>query len=688
MVKFWDPVQEKTLTYHINKFMVKQLDHVIDVINNKDKDRHWAGDGFEGAGKCQPKGSKVLMANGVYKNIEDVKVGDLVLSPQKDGSQVFSKVLEIHNWFSKKTYDIFEKNRSKKKLYSCSYNHLIPLNIKKTFRNKSKNKWVVEEFKAEDLFKKKDNFFVNTTTPTMFPIDKFKDRKNCKIEPYTLGVFLGDGSFRDTYAKRNNYKGNLIRNMSPYVKVMKSGKIVNVHAYQSKFSNPNDNNGYCRSRALNITSADFGVMKEVSKFYPVMSIYNKKGTIAKHYRFSVVGKLSNQLDKCNLNGKGSGTKFIPKEAMLSDLEYRKRLLAGLVDTDGYYNKKSNGYEFTLKSKQLIKDIRDLAYSLGGRCGEIKKVKKRIKSINFIGTYYRISFNLGKMKLPLQLKRKIRERDYSFFYKSPNRVSIKLKQNCGKQVYGFTLDSESHWYITDNFTITHNSVLLMQFCKYVDPTFNIDRVCFSPEEFKTAIDKAKKGQAILYDEAFTGLSSRSSLSKTNIDLVSKMMQMRQKNLFICVALPSIFMMDKYAAMFRTRALISVYETRGMHMYTVFNRSFKKRLILEGKRNMSYNQTVKLMPQKCRGLKFYGKYVIDEQTYRDKKEKALKENVESKGGDIGIYDRNRLIYLIHKEYNLNGREISELFDKYGFPLKQRQIERIIIKMREEKGGKDDE
>ena len=125
-----------------------------------------------------------------------------------------------------------------------------------------------------------------------------------------------------------------------------------------------------------------------------------------------------------------------------------------------------------------------------------------------------------------------------------------------------------------------------------------------------------------------------------------------------------------------------------MYTVFNRSFKKRLILEGKRNMSYNQTVKLMPQKCRGLKFYGKYVIDEQTYRDKKEKALKENVESKGGDIGIYDRNRLIYLIHKEYNLNGHEISELFDKYGFPLKQRQIERIIIKMREEKGGKDDE
>lgn len=252
------------------------------------------------------------------------------------------------------------------------------------------------------------------------------------------------------------------------------------------------------------------------------------------------------------------------------------------------------------------------------------------------------------------------------------------------------DKDRHWAV-DGFEGAGKSVLFMQFCKYVDPTFNLDRVCFNPEEFKAAIDKAKPGQAILYDEAFTGLSSRSSLSKVNIDLVSKMMQMRQMNLFICVALPSIFMMDKYAAMFRTRALISVYESKGIHMYTVFNRAFKKKLILEGKRNMSYNQTVKTMPRKCRGLKFYNTYVINEKAYRDKKAKAHKESIDSKGGDIGIYDRNRLIYLIHKEYGLIGREIGELFEKHKFPLKQRQVERIIIKMEKEdkqKGGDDDE
>jgi hypothetical protein len=250
-----------------------------------------------------------------------------------------------------------------------------------------------------------------------------------------------------------------------------------------------------------------------------------------------------------------------------------------------------------------------------------------------------------------------------------------------------MDADRHW-AGDGFEGVGKSVLFMGFCKYVDPSFNLDRVCFTPEEFKTAINKAKPGQAVLYDEAFTGLSSRSSLSRVNIDLVSKMMQMRQKNLFIIVALPSIFMMDKYAAMFRSRALISVYESKGIHMYTVFNRVFKKKLILEGRKNMSYNQTVKGLPRKCRGLKFYNTYVLNEKAYRDKKEKALKAAEEVKGVEIGIYDRNRLIYLIHKEYNLNGREIGELFEKYGFPLKQRQIENIIIKMRKEKGGDEDE
>ena len=44
---------------------------------------------------CQPARSKVLMANGVWKNVEDVAVGDEVLSPQYDGTVLSNKVTKM-----------------------------------------------------------------------------------------------------------------------------------------------------------------------------------------------------------------------------------------------------------------------------------------------------------------------------------------------------------------------------------------------------------------------------------------------------------------------------------------------------------------------------------------------------------------------------------------------------------------
>ncbi len=67
------------------------------------------------------------MSNGTWKNIENIKVGDKVLSPQKDGTHTFSKVLSTTKWFCDNVYDVQTLNRGQKKLYSCSNNHLIPI---------------------------------------------------------------------------------------------------------------------------------------------------------------------------------------------------------------------------------------------------------------------------------------------------------------------------------------------------------------------------------------------------------------------------------------------------------------------------------------------------------------------------------------------------------------------------------
>lgn len=41
-----------------------------------------------------------------------------------------------------------------------------------------------------------------------------------------------------------------------------------------------------------------------------------------------------------------------------------------------------------------------------------------------------------------------------------------------------------------------SVFAMQLAKILDPSFNLDKICMTPEEFTKAVMKAKKGDCVL------------------------------------------------------------------------------------------------------------------------------------------------------------------------------------------------
>ncbi|HUS50895.1 MAG TPA: Hint domain-containing homing endonuclease, partial [Candidatus Paceibacterota bacterium] len=520
IAKIFDEKTGITIEYHINDRLKNSLDKkVIPSLHTKDKDFVICVDGREG---CSPKGSKVMLSDGSWKNIEDIKIGDEIISPQEDGTNKFSKIITLFNFKSENIYDVCELHRQKRKLYSCSGNHYIPINKK----DEKTKKWKIVHYQAQDFFKKSNRDFHNTTTPTCFAIEKFKNKENCKIEPYTFGVWLGDGHFSSKKRKKENPKFNKQTIVKGHWRNLKSGKIWQ-REHPKKWNNPEFLN--FNNRGVGITTNDFKIIEEISKIYPIMNITQKKDANCKTYRFSLNGELAKLLSLYNLEGKGSGNKFIPKEALTSDIEYRKKLLAGLIDTDGYLSKNCS-YSITTKSEQLAKDIEYLVYSLGGRCA-IRKIKKGIKRTGFIGEYFCVSFYLGNINIPMLLKRK--QRDKQFFYLSANRTSIKLKKRDGEQVYGFTVDSPSHWYITDNYVITKNSgktTFALQLGKYIDPTLNLSRIVFAPDDFRQAVLNAKKGQCIIYDEAFTGFSSRASLSPINRVLVSLSMQMRQKNLF--------------------------------------------------------------------------------------------------------------------------------------------------------------
>jgi len=263
---------------------------------------------------------------------------------------------------------------------------------------------------------------------------------------------------------------------------------------------------------------------------------------------------------------------------------------------------------------------------------------------------------------------------------------KLKQNLDEKLIPSLKKKDKDAVICiDGAEGSGKSTLAFQIGKYVDPTLNLSRIVFDADGFRKAIFKAKKGQCVIFDEAFTGFSSRSSLSAINRALVSLMMQMRQKNLFVIIVLPTFFLLDKYVALFRTKVLIHVYENKGIRGYfRVYNKKKKKLLYLMGKQTYSYgSKSGKYVHTKFKG-RFYGVFAIGdekcEEEYRKKKAKALEatEKNPMTAGQVKYREqRNLVIYLFKKITKMTYSQLSNLFSDYDFDISIAQLGQICSK-----------
>ncbi len=202
------------------------------------------------------------------------------------------------------------------------------------------------------------------------------------------------------------------------------------------------------------------------------------------------------------------------------------------------------------------------------------------------------------------------------------IEPRLKKDLLDEVIKQSLQKDDRDYVlvVDGAEGSGKSTLALQIGKYVDPSLDLSRVCFDGDSFQKAIINSEKGQCVIFDEAFVGLSSRSAVSRMNNTIVSMMMQMRQKNLFIIIVLPSFFLLDKYVAMWRCKYLIHVYERKLRRGYFIgFSEKKKKTLYLLGKKGFTY----KFVRSRAKG-RFYGKFSLgieEEEQYRIKKAKAF-------------------------------------------------------------------
>jgi len=152
-----------------------------------------------------------------------------------------------------------------------------------------------------------------------------------------------------------------------------------------------------------------------------------------------------------------GNKHIPKEYLFNSKEVRLKLLAGLLDTDGYADTRNNSVQFQIiqKRKSLAEDILFLAQS----CGMHATITKKIKSWTHnyekkYDAYYEVRISRNTDLVPTQLQRKqckentTKQRTNLHFGFTVEKLGL-------GDYYGFEVD-RNHLYVLGDFTVTRNT----------------------------------------------------------------------------------------------------------------------------------------------------------------------------------------------------------------------------------------
>ncbi len=190
----------------------------------------------------------------------------------------------------------------------------------------------------------------------------------------------------------------------------------------------------------------------------------------------------------------------------------------------------------------------------------------------------------------------------------------LKSNLDDVIHSVTKKDYDSFIIVTGKEGVGKSTIAGQIAMYLDPTYCLDRCCFTADQFVETCEKADKFQAVVFDETMGYLSSRGTMSMFNRKLVKIMSEMRSKNLFVILCIPSFFELDRYPAIHRSTGLIHVYKRAHFGSYDYKK---KKDLYLQGKKTYSY-VTPPTFIGKC--TKYFP---LNKEDYEAKKQKAIRE-----------------------------------------------------------------
>lgn len=253
-----------------------------------------------------------------------------------------------------------------------------------------------------------------------------------------------------------------------------------------------------------------------------------------------------------------------------------------------------------------------------------------------------------------------------------------------KVKNMVLKKDRDWVaVVDGEEGVGKSVFAQQLALYLDPTFTIDDIVFSSDDFLKRIKDPKipKGKAIVLDETYAAASARGSMSEVNKSLVGVATEMRQLNLFIIMVLPTFFDMDRYFALWRCKTLFHLYfNDREDRAYIVFPKNHKKNLYINGKKRYNYSKPRSPFPP----LRFNHIYTVDEMAYRLKKSKAFQKRAVSMRAVGWMNQRNAFIKFIFKNITTDQEKIANVPAQYGAPpLDRTTLGKILNDLIENEG-----
>jgi hypothetical protein len=151
-------------------------------------------------------------------------------------------------------------------------------------------------------------------------------------------------------------------------------------------------------------------------------------------------------------------KHIPHNYKCNDRTVQLELLAGLIDSDGYYH--DNCYDIIQKNETLLDDILFVARSLGFAAYKTACKKSCMyKGEKREGTYYKASISgQGLEDIPVKcLRKKAHTRKQ---IKDALNTRIKIEKLDIDDYYGFEIDGNRRFVLGD-FTVTHNTIMALK-----------------------------------------------------------------------------------------------------------------------------------------------------------------------------------------------------------------------------------